>query len=827
MSWDNILEDLARSSLGQLPRGSFRSRTRPRSWRWIGRSSALSLLILGAMSLWGQRAAEEESSGEPECEHAPQAETKAFRGVISDPSGARISGALIVASCGSYRQTATTDSGGAYSLSLSPGKYRVRVTAEKFAPAEKEIVISSADAVEEWRVTLSVATVQNQVLVTADSGYAVSETTAGSKVQASVLDVPQAITIVDRQLLNDQGAYKLDDVLKNVAGVMPGGYYEAWDYYRIRGFDASFNTYIDGLRERNGMNEETFGLESVEVMKGPSSTLYGQSVLGGIVNVRSKQPRPDAFTRVQFTGGSYGFYESAIDAGTSLNRSDTLYARINLLYRPTDSFVDYVTRHRVYIAPALTWEINPSTRLTFLGRYQHDTGHLGFPLPAAGTVLPNPNGEIPLNVFVGEPSNPNPVSEVNKQFGYELTHHFSDSVSFYQHLRFDWYENHWDKLLYPAYLGADQRTLYRYPLSWQGEWSDYAVDTGMRFRLQTGRIQHDFVAGVDYYREPNKYNGESINFSDPSAYMPLDVFHPEYGTLFPPISPYTSGETRARYVGLYLQDRMQLTKRLSLTAGGRLDFASNRDLSQPDSNDNNAFSPRVGVNYRIVPSVALYASYSKSFLPQSGRVYDGSSSGAFVSPETGDQWEGGLKSSLLSGRMVNTVSVYRLTRNDVLTSDPAHPHFFLLTGTQRSKGVELESNYQLHRSWNLTLAYAYTNATVVRDNDIPIGTPTQNVPRNSFNIWTTYELQHGRLKGVGLGFGGRYYTDQSGDLLDTFSIPSYGLTDASIYYRREHLRWQLNSYNLADKRYFTGSYNNVYVQPGSPRSIHTTLSWSF
>jgi len=785
------------------------------------------MLILGATSLSGQRAAAGESSGEPEREHAPQAETKAFRGVVSDASGAGISGALIVASCGSYRQTATTDSGGAYSLSLPPGKCRVRVTADKFAPAEKEIVISSADAVEEWRITLSVATVQNQVLVTAEAGYAVTETTAGSKVEAPLLDVPQAITVVDRELLNDQGAYKLDDALKNVAGVMPGGYYEAWDYYRIRGFDASFNTYIDGLRERNGMNEETFGLESVEVMKGPSSTLYGQSVLGGIVNVRSKQPRPDAFARVQFTGGSYGFYEPAIDAGTSLNQSNTLYARINLLYRATDSFVDYVMRRRVYIAPALTWEINPNTRLTFLSRYQRDTGHLGFPLPAAGTVLPNPNGKIPLNVFVGEPSNPNPVSEVNKQFGYELTHHFSDSASFYQNLRFDWYENHWDKLLYPAYLGADQRTLYRYPLSWRGEWSDYAVDTGMRFRLQTGRIQHDFVGGVDYYSKPNKYNGESIHFSDPSAYMPLDVFNPQYGTPFPPISPYTSGETRAHYVGLYLQDRMQLTKRLSLTVGGRLDFASNHDLSEPDSNDNNAFSPRVGVNYRVVPSVALYASYSKSFLPQSGRVYDGSSSGAFVRPEMGNQWEGGLKSSLLSGRMLNTVSVYRLTRNDVLTSDPAHPNFFLRTGTQRSKGVELESNYQLHRSWNLTLAYAYTDAKVVKDNDIPIRTPTQNVPRNSFNIWTTYELQHGRLKGVGLGFGGRYYTDQSGDLLDTFSIPSYGLIDASIYYRRGHLRWQLNAYNLADKRYFTGSYNDVYVQPGSPRSMHTTLSWTF
>src|SRR6266436_8394539 len=120
-------------------------------------------------------------------------------------------------------------------------------------------------------------------------------TTAGSKMDSSLLDVPQSITVVDHELLSDQGVYKLDDALKNVAGVMPGGYYEAWDFYRLRGFDGSFNTYVDGLRGGNGMGEEIFGLESVEVLKGPSSTLYGQSVLGGIVNLRSKVPRPDAF----------------------------------------------------------------------------------------------------------------------------------------------------------------------------------------------------------------------------------------------------------------------------------------------------------------------------------------------------------------------------------------------------------------------------------------------------------------------------------------------------------------------------------------------------
>jgi iron complex outermembrane receptor protein len=309
--------------------------------------------------------------------------------------------------------------------------------------------------------------------------------------------------------------------------------------------------------------------------------------------------------------------------------------------------------------------------------------------------------------------------------------------------------------------------------------------------------------------------------------MPLDVFNPVYGMPFSPIYPFASGHTRTQYVGFYLQDRMQLTERLSLTAGGREDLASNRDFSQPAGNDANEFSPRVGANYLFVPDVSLYASYSKSFLPQTGMVYNGSSGGAFANPERGEQWECGVKTSLLSGRMVNTLSVYRLTRGNVLTPDSNHPNFYLLTGKQRSKGVELETIFQLHRTWNLVLAYAFTQASVVQDSVIPVGTPTQNAPKHSISVWSTYQLQGGWLKGVGLGFGQRYYTQQSGDLLDTFSLPAYGLTDASIFYRRGRLGWQVNAYNLADKRYFTGSYNNVYVQPGSPRTIHTTISWRF
>jgi len=171
--------------------------------------------------------------------------------------------------------------------------------------------------------------------------------------------------------------------------------------------------------------------------------------------------------------------------------------------------------------------------------------------------------------------------------------------------------------------------------------------------------------------------------------------------------------------------------------------------------------------------------------------------------------------------------VYRLRRQNVVSSDPSHPNFYLLTGKQRSQGVEFETALHLVRGWNLTVAYAFTDAVVTEDSDIPAGTRTQNAPRNTVSAWTTYEVRRGRAKGLGFGFGGRHYTDQSGDLFDTFSLPGYGILDASAFYRRGRFHWQINANNLTSARYFTGSYNDLYVNPGEPRNIRTTVGWTF
>jgi iron complex outermembrane receptor protein len=340
-------------------------------------------------------------------------------------------------------------------------------------------------------------------------------------------------------------------------------------------------------------------------------------------------------------------------------------------------------------------------------------------------------------------------------------------------------------------------------------------------------MAHSALLGFDFYRNPSSALGYSINFSDPTQYEPLDLFNPVYGANpIRALQLYTSNNTVTQYAGIYLQDHIRLPWNLTLTGGGRVDFAKNE--SKGSSNQNGrGWTPRLGVTWQAIPSTMLYASFSKSYLPQSGLVYDGSTSGTYLAPERGQQWEGGLKSALWGGRISTTLAVFQLNRNNVATSDPSHPNFNLLTGEQRSRGAEFEATLHPLTGWNVTTAYSYVNAEVLKDTSLQPGTPTINSPKNLFNIWTTYEVPRGVARGLGFGIGGRHYTDQSGDLADSFQLPGYGIVDASMTYKRGRAHWQINANNLGDKRYASGSYNNVYVKPGEPRTLRGTVSWNF
>lgn len=357
---------------------------------------------------------------------------------------------------------------------------------------------------------------------------------AGLKADIPLLKTPQAVSIVTDALIKDQGTRKLEEIIKNVAGVSPGGEYAEWDYYSIRGFDASFSTYLDGLRgDYEGMGVETFGLERVEVIKGPASTLYGQAPLGGIVNLVSKKPMHEFGGEIGFTAGSWGLYESTLDVNLPLTAADSdlgIYMRLNALYNEHGSFMDFYHAERLFIAPALTFEFSEDTSLTLLARYQLDQGLYSVALPARGTVLPNPHGQIPISTFIGDPDKTGGIDVENLRLGYEFKHRFNDHLSLRQNLGFFRVEQSWAHGLYNAVLGDDLRTLYVTPFNYQnGVIKRTMVDTAVDFTFETRGTKHTLTAGVDYFYSHNRSRYQDIDYDDfPGSYVAIDLFKPDH-----------------------------------------------------------------------------------------------------------------------------------------------------------------------------------------------------------------------------------------------------------------------------------------------------------
>jgi iron complex outermembrane receptor protein len=649
-----------------------------------------------------------------------------------------------------------------------------------------------------------------------------TKTSNASKAAIPLQETPQNIQVLSSELLLDQGDHLLDEALRNVAGVMPGGYYTGWDYFRIRGFDASGFIYQDGLLYDSivSTNAELFGLQQVEVVKGPSSSLYGQGAPGGLVNLVSKRPVPETFLNLSAGYGSFDSYQFTLDSGTEL--SDSVAVRLVGVARRDGTFTEYAKGDtRLYLAPSLHWDIGADTQLTLLAAVQNDHLSTGLPLPAEGTVYESKYGYIPLSRYNGEPGRSNILDETRARFGYELRHRLNDVVTLRQNFRYSHADTTWDRMLYPAYTVDTGITIeeYRYPFGLKSDWYNVGVDSSVEANFDTGPVEHNFVAGVDFY--DYRYNSHwlQINYAI-GPYMGLDLFHPVYGTPMTPYDTDTHNLETLQTLGLYMQEHARWD-RFTLTAGLRWDNAKD-DQNSGAHQDKYQLVPRVGLTYDIADGWTAYGSYSQSFRPQIGLV---GASGKALDPETGQQWEGGLKLDLLDGKLNATAAVYHLTRQHVATAD-ATGLFYFQTGEQRSQGFELDSQVVLSQGWELIASYAYTDGKVTKDNAVAmIGDGALNVPEHSFSFWSKYSIENGALRGLAFSAGINAYSDQWGDLPNTFKLPGYVLVNGNIEYTWENISARLNIKNITNERTFVGSYNALYVNPGAPRSALFSVTW--
>ncbi|MBW4619173.1 MAG: TonB-dependent siderophore receptor [Cyanosarcina radialis HA8281-LM2] len=692
----------------------------------------------------------------------------------------------------------------------------------QIVPAASGLVLN-AELVAQQEEELEVVVTGEQ-----EEGYRVPNTSVGTRTDTPLRDIPQSIQVVPPQVLRDRNARRITDGLENVSGVTAIGYgaESSREYFTIRGFE-SYGALVNGLPDSQIANDGGFAnVERLEVLKGPASVLYGDSGSGGIggtINFVTKKPLRDPFYEISATIGSFNDYQGAIDFSGPLNDSKTSLYRLNALYRNVETFVDFNSATQLSIAPSFSFSLGKNTDLIIEGDYNRVAREGNQPdgVPAIGSVLPNPNGKVRRSLSL---SGPQPADTIiTGRVGYALEHRFNDDWKLRNAFRYTFYDNSEQFEIYPTGLAEDNRTLNREGFFSSGSPSKtYFLDTNLLGKFSTGSIEHQILFGFSLNRNTSDGSSESV----PAA--PLDIFNPVYDqTVFPTgVSTFDSSTTRDT-LGIYIQDQIALAQNLKLLIGGRVDIfeerttdrLANTETSQSDT----AFSPRVGIVYQPIPAISLYVSYSKAFTPTIGI----SASGESFQPGRGTQYEVGIKADLTS-RLSTTLAFYDLTRTNVTTNDPDNLGFSVQTGEQRSRGIELDISGEILPGWNIIAGYAYNDARVTKDNDIPVGNRLFSAPEHSFNLWTTYRIQQGDLRGLGFGLGFYYVGEVAADLANTVELPSFFRTDVAIFYERDRFRAALNFRNLFDVEYYTSAAGSgTFVNPGSPFTVQGTISWKF
>ncbi|MEH2277250.1 MAG: TonB-dependent siderophore receptor [Nostoc sp.] len=653
-----------------------------------------------------------------------------------------------------------------------------------------------------------------ELVVTGEQdGYNVPNATTATRTDTPLRDIPQSIQVIPNQVIRDQGVNRLQDAVRNNA---PGvsQFFGQNQAFVIRGFRQDFNL-RNGFRTSSAIapfDVDLANIERIEVLRGPASVLFGQLQPGGVINTVTKQPLSEPYYSVNFTGGQFSFYRSELDLSGPLTDDGNLRYRLNTAYQNNGSFRDFVSEQRFFIAPVLQWNISKNTTLTVDFSYTYNDPVVDFGVVA----LSDASLILPINRALFYPSLDR-FTEEQYQASYRFEHKFSDNWQ----LRngFSFYNTYQSGgSTYTDTDFRDDRFIDKSYTDGVFLLQDYEMQTDLIGKFATGSIKHQLLVGFDLSRATSYLT---------AGYAPLptiDIFNPNYNVTRPDIQIENYGTTFTDSLGIYIQDQIDITDNLHLLVGGRFDFTKQYDSLDTFSQGDQAFSPRVGIVYQPIKPISLYASYSQSFTPVIGR----SRTQETFEPERGNQYEVGIKADI-TNKLSATLAAFQITKSNVLTSDPVDPiNFSIQIGEQRSRGVEFSIGGEILPGWNIIAGYAYTDARVTEDNDIPVGELLQNVPKNAANLWTTYEIQSGDYKGLGFGFGLVFVGEQQGEFPNSnFQIPSYVRTDAALFYRRDNWRVGINVNNLFDVEYYETATRRTLVYPGAPFNVQATISYEF
>ena len=648
-------------------------------------------------------------------------------------------------------------------------------------------------------------------------------TTSATKTDTPLQDVPQAISVVTAEQIAEQGLRSIGDVLRQVPGAQIASGEGHRDQIILRGQNTTADFFVDGIRDDVQYYRGLYNLDRVEVLKGPNAMIFGRGGGGGIVNRVTKKANGQGFAAGALSLDTHGAWAVEADVGAPI--ANGLSGRLNGVYETFDSFRDHVDGRRVGLNPTLGWDVGDNTRIDLSYEYSHDRR-------TVDRGIPSKNGR-PLKgaqaKFFGD-------EDVNRLHfdahvgDLTIAHRFSDALRWTGKLRVGTYDKFYGNALAATAVSAtDTVGIEAYQSATERD--ALFIQNDLVADMTTGPVAHTLLIGIDHGRQ-DTFADRQDGFFDANGGVRRLTVPLAMSDELPPITfrddpsrRVTAADTDARATGIYVQDQAKIGRHVELVAGLRHDWfrldyhnlINDARLSRKDS----LWSPRLGLVVKPSDAASLYASWSKSFLPQSGDQFSSlAANTATLAPEKFVNREIGAKYSPMAGLDL-TLAAYILKRSNTRVADPTDPTRFVLTGEQRSKGIEASASGKLTDRLSIYAAATVQKAEIRRATSAaPAGREIASVPRFTTSLWGRYDV----TDRLGFGLGVYHQSKMFASVGNAVVVPGYTRVDAAAFIGlSDKLAVQVNVENLFDKDYIGAVHSDNNLTPGAPRTARLTL----
>jgi iron complex outermembrane recepter protein len=655
----------------------------------------------------------------------------------------------------------------------------------------------------------------------------------GAKTETASKDIPQSISTITKELIHDKMEFTLKDAVGDVAGV---NQYSGYDEYTIRGFRAENARDINGLRGYNTTYTSGMlvNIERVEVIKGPTATLYGNCDPGGTINLVTKKPLDHTEGELNVFGGSWDHFRAMGDVTGAINKKKTLLYRLNAGYDQKNSFRDQINGKSYQVAPSFTFIPNDKIKINF-----------DFSLSHIHTVLdrgqPGLDGDddlkaTPVKLSLSQPGNYLKETDIASilSFTYKISNRLSFNLGYLNYNTRQQVAEHG----FNSYVTPDSVALYY--STWNYNTVTNTVTNYFTYLANTGKVSHKLLLGYDYVKSKVTLNQQYFEnpdeFGDGSGIVGIfSLINPQYNQQPPGTYQLSDFDNNASDVdaevyhtqGVYVQDEISF-KRWKVLLSLREEFYKGDNQDSVGRLSENVFLPRLGIVYALTPNLNIYATYNKGFDPFEASTEAQEFKQPFK-PIISELYEAGLKGNFLQNKLAASLSLYQLTVENVATNagDPSNPNLFVQQGQNRSKGIEAEVTGNILPNLSVVFSYAYDVATVTEDKDPTIvGKTVANAPRNSGASWIKYSFNNKSIKGFGISLG-HSYVGQRETLDPVIRLPSYFLVNGGINYGFKKMSLALVVNNIFNQIYWMGAYDNINKWPGAPRNFMVNIGFRF